>query len=301
MPKKKSDNQNAWKLTLPVVFLLVAAIALFNLWSGSGHREEGKKAISESTPAGLQVLSEKNAAPSLSPPSGGEEEHPNVSGNNQPTSPEQQCLSLGTDIEDLFTYLDDQTYIVDYQLPDGTQKYFKNMLSTIFANPPIVPDKGEGLTGTVKNTVHFFRVLGNKNLMLVKDYLAREQGRLEYDFNLFFDWAAHDSCRQLSSVDISLPIENLYQYASFFLTTKGGQSYLLRRSDQIILLVQYYSIRIVDLADARQKNIYDIDLLPPINALLFRLQSENGLEEKADYVATLEKLRQKYLERLRQR
>jgi len=303
MPRKKPDNKNLLNLTLGAVFLLAAATALIYLWSGSGNKKSEERAISESTPVGRQVLSGKDASSSLSPSFSEEEGLPAVSGNNQPatmSSAKEQCLSLAADIEDLFTYLDSQAYIADFQLPTGTQKYAKAMLSDILSNPPVLPEKRGDSIDIMKNSVHFYRVLGAKNLMLLKDYLGQEGGRLEYDLNLFYDWAAHESCRRQTSVDISLPLEKLYQYASFFLTTKGGQSYLLRRSDRIANLVQYYCIRIVDLADTRQGNTYGIDLLPPINALLFRLQSDQGLEEKGEYLATLEKLRQKYLKRLRE-
>ena len=158
--------------------------------------------------------------------------------------------------------------------------------------------KGD-LFGAMKNTAHFYRVLGAKNLMLAKDYLEHDEGRLEYDFNLFFEWVLHNSCPEQNSVNVSLPLPALYQYASFFLLTPGGKSYLFRRSPRISLLVQCFSIRIADLANDRLGNIDAIDLLPSINTVLFHLQSEQLLEDQTEYVETLLQLRLKYLNQLK--
>ena len=302
MPAKKSNNGSP-KVILLAVILSIVAIALYYLLQGGRIQQSKEPALLEPTKMSEPQMHPGSATSSLPPETLPAEEKPiplatkDQSPNTE--SPNTQCLSLAAEMEDFFSYLDSQPYIANYELQGGIQAHVKRILHLLFTNPPSIPEKRGNLFDAMKNTAHFYRVLGAKNLMLGKDYLDREEGRLEYDFNLFFQWALHDSCPQQTGTDVSLPLPALYQYASFFLLTPGGKSYLFRRSPQISLLVQYFSIRIVDLANDRKSNIYAIDLLPPITTVLFQLQSEQILEDQAEYIEALKQLRLKYLNQLK--
>ncbi len=149
-----------------------------------------------------------------------------------PLDPAKQCPVLDRELTSFFQYLDEQPYIQDYQFREGILPHFREILKKLFTSPPVQRASNNDLLGQLKNMAYFYRVLGPKDIFLAKDYLANEQGRIENDFAAFYQWLQLDSCRQQhTSLDISLPLPALYEYAAYFLTSAGGKSYLFRRRE----------------------------------------------------------------------
>ena len=86
----------------------------------------------------------------------------------------------------------------------------------------------------------------------------------------------------------------MYQYAGFFLTTLGGRSYLLRRDSKLRILINYYSILILDLANNEKMNSVGIDIRNHIELLFIDLSNQKGLVYCDGYLNELEALKTKY-------
>ncbi|MEJ2688564.1 MAG: hypothetical protein P8130_01175 [Deltaproteobacteria bacterium] len=210
--------------------------------------------------------------------------------------PATQCPVVSEELDSFFRYLDEQPYIQDYQFEKGISLHFKEILAKLFSNPPVVRVANNDLLGQMKNMAHFYRVLGSKDIFLAKDYLANEEGRIENDFDTFYQWLQLDSChKQHTSLSLSLPLPALYDYAAYFLTSAGGKSYLFRRKQHVALVVQYYCILVVDQANKVGLNHYDIDLAPLIDNCLARIQQSTSLQKRSDYLQTLQGLHEKYV------
>jgi hypothetical protein len=85
-----------------------------------------------------------------------------------------------------------------------------------------------------------------------------------------------------------------YTYASYFLETISGRSYLLRRNSKIRLLSYYYSIMFLDHANEDQLNFLGIDIRPHIKAASQDIGNQIGLANRKIYLQDLDQLARKY-------
>ncbi len=164
----------------------------------------------------------------------------------------------------------------------------------IMAKPPVNIAEMEDLYRIVKNVTHFYRVLGKKRLMLVKEIFTHENQIIEPSMAMFFSRVVECS-RPLSVGGQPLPIERLYDYAGYFLNTLGGRSYLLRRGSTVRMLMNYYAILIVDRANDGKFNQYGIDIRPYLDYLFYDVSNQKGLVYRDRYLARLTVLRNKYM------
>ena len=86
----------------------------------------------------------------------------------------------------------------------------------------------------------------------------------------------------------------MYEYAGFFLNTMGGRSYLFRRDSRSRLLVNYYSILLIDLANEQGINRHGIDIVQAIPMLTQEIESSNQLIYKENYLDQLYGLLERY-------
>jgi len=292
MPPRKEPSDKI-KGVFYLALLLVVAAVLFFLLRNFSTTEPGDKAITETVQQKVltgQTPQEKAETAGPEPFEGGQ-----ASERDEDFERESHCRSLVENMAELFGYLDEQEYLGDYGLKDGSAAAFREIVNRLSRKTPKIFREKNDLFLDMQNTAHFFRVLGPKNLMLLKDYLQHEEGRLPNDFELFYRWIELDSCQDQKNIKISIPLSMAYEYASFFLTTAGGQSYLYRRTPLISSLVTYYSIRIVDLANERKINKYGVEILSPIRKLLFRLNSDNIFPDQNEYLKTLQTMQNKYV------
>jgi len=161
------------------------------------------------------------------------------------------------------------------------------------ANPPSVIRETDNLFTILKNTAHFYRVLGGENIKIIKDILANEDEIIETTMAHFFHWSELDT-KCTSTDQPKLHLESLYNYAGFFLNTLGGQSYLFRRKIKIRMLTRYYCILILDRANEQNMNQFGIDIRYPINTLLDEMEVSQKLKNRDKYVDRLDELKMKY-------
>lgn len=207
------------------------------------------------------------------------------------------CNQLSEEIRQFFTDLDKQDYIAARNLKGGSQEHINNLINRLIANPPIVVGETESLFSILNNTAHFYRTLKKDDLFLVKDILQREIDTIEPTMALFYQWSKIGKQCGNKKIKITLPLEGLYDYSGFFLTTLGGQSYLFRRESRIRMLTKYYSILILDQANDESLNIHGIDIRPSINSLLEEMKTSEKLASRDDYIETLLNLQDKYQSR----
>lgn len=204
------------------------------------------------------------------------------------------CQELDKDIQKFFKYLDKQQYLTSYNLENDTQTNFKNVIDKLLENPPIVVRETDSLFTILTNTAHFYRVLGKNNVLMIRDIIIREADTLESTLALFDQWSqTGNQCLDVRT-NIRLPLNQLYEYAGFFLSTLGGQSYLFRRNSHIRLLIKYYSVMILNRANTEIINRHGIDITPPLESLINEIEIGETLIYKDQYLRKLRDLQSKY-------
>ena len=89
-------------------------------------------------------------------------------------------------------------------------------------------------------------------------------------------------------------MKQIYPYAAYFLNTLGGRSYLLRRDSKIRMLVNYYAVLTVDMANDNNYNAYGLDIRPYIDYLFYDINNQKGLMYRERYLTRLAALKDKY-------
>jgi len=246
------------------------------------EKEGGEKATEQQVEA-LPPLEEEESSLHLTP------------GKIQ-TAPEQpdECLQTADKILLFFEHLDSQNYIREYSMKGSTRDHMNGIIKKLIANPPVVVRETDDLFAILNNMAHFFRVLGPKDILLIKDVLINERELIEPTMALFYKWSEIEPDCLNKNLNIKLPLLGLYEYAGYFINTLGGQSYLFRRSLHLRLLIRYYSILIIDRANSVDANRYGIDIRYTLDALIAELQTNGDLENSQDYLENLIRLQDSY-------
>jgi len=246
------------------------------------EKEGGEKATEQQVEA-LPPLEEEESSLHLTP------------GKIQ-TAPEQpdECLQTADKILLFFEHLDSQNYIREYSMKGSTRDHMNGIIKKLITNPPVVVRETDDLFAILNNMAHFFRVLGPKDILLIKDVLINERELIEPTMALFYKWSEIEPDCLNKNLNIKLPLLGLYEYAGYFINTLGGQSYLFRRSLHLRLLIRYYSILIIDRANSVDANRYGIDIRYTLDALIAELQTNGDLENSQDYLENLIRLQDSY-------
>jgi cell division protein FtsB len=189
-----------------------------------------------------------------------------------------------------FTYLDNREYVKAFQLEGGAHAQYVRAVDDLSAGLPQVSGETESLYTTLKNVSHFYRVLGKNRTKLALEVLRNEAEILESVMRLFYAWATGPA----GTLKGRPALPAMYEYASYFLDTLGGRSYLMRRDPKLRLLTTYYSILVMDRANDRKMNPNGIDIRPAIAVTAKEIRSHTGLAYRKQYLAELERLTAKY-------
>ncbi len=203
------------------------------------------------------------------------------------------CDNQVNQLDAFYAYLDRQSYLSAYSISSSSQTHFTELTKKLLANPPQISGESNDLYTILKNTAHFFRILGKDNILMMKNILDSEKGRFEQILENYFILVTHPECSKTRYGDINK--DAIYEYACFFLNTMGGRLYLFRRDSLSRMVVTYYAILLVDLANDQSRNHHGISLGPPVDMLISEMETGgSSLEGTAIYLDTLYDLKEKY-------
>lgn len=214
-------------------------------------------------------------------------------GKTKPQGKDEQCRELARRLHGFFSLLDNEEYIRGFHLGAPAQQYFLELAKKLLSNPPVVSRETDDLYTMLKNMAHFFRVIGGRNITIIKTILDRERDTIEDVAADLFQWTTGEQCND-SEFSFHAPVDKLYEYAGFFLNSMGGRSYLFRRDSRSRLLVSYYAILLVNRANEEGINKYGIDLRPLIPMTISEIEGSNQLIYKEKYLDSLYGLLEKY-------
>lgn len=203
------------------------------------------------------------------------------------------CIDLNQQAKALFAHIDKQGYLTQGGFPDQFEPFLQESMQLLAAKPPVLVAEMDDLFLLAKNVSHLYRVLGLKRIKALKMILEQENDILEPSMAVLFGW--FDTCRKSEAPPAEIPqLKTMYAYAGFFLNTLGGRSYLLRRNSKIRMLVNYYSVLILDLANDETLNHVGIDIRSYIDYIAAEMASQKGLLYRDRYLARLDSLKEKY-------
>lgn len=130
-------------------------------------------------------------------------------------SQRDQCQQSAQFVRDFFNHLDDQKYIQDFLGDQASEPYFISLIQKLVNNPPVVSRETDDLFTILKNTAHFFRIIGSDNIFILKVILHEEKPQVENVLARFYTMSLQEDCAK-QQFGLDLPKEALYDYAGFF-------------------------------------------------------------------------------------
>lgn len=207
--------------------------------------------------------------------------------------PDVDCAQLTLQTKDLFAYIDKQGYLAQGGITTQFEPFFQECIKLLSEKPPVLVAEMDDLFLLAKNVSHIYRVLGLNRIKVLKNIIEQESDVLEPSMAVLFSWI--NVCRKNEAGATVMPqLKSMYEYAGFFLNTLGGRSYLLRRDSKVRMLVNYYSLQILDLANDEKQNPVGIDIRPYLETQFVEMSSHKGLVYRDRYLAELKKLQAKY-------
>ena len=193
----------------------------------------------------------------------------------------------------IFSYLDDQEYVQSYKFKEGTYRQYQIAIKKLSSKLPIISGEMSSLYNVVRNVAHFYRVMGKKRVLLIKQLLQNESEVIESVMRTFYLWFTMDD-EGHSTLQGRPSMDKMYEYAGYILNTLGGRSYLLRRDPKVRTLTTYYCVLILDKANDKELNSKGIDIRPYIRSSLMEIERQTGLVHQKEYLTLLRELRLKY-------
>ena len=216
---------------------------------------------------------------------------PYESSSLETTTAEKQLL---TDINNWYDHLDEQDYMQTYQLNTSSKIHFSQLLQKLLDNPPVVTRETDDLFTLLKNTAHFFRILGKNNILMLKGILDREKDSFEHILQSFYNLLDYPKALD-REYSLNIPVDSLYDYSGFFLNTMGGRLYLFRRDSTSRMLVSFYAILVIDRVKDSGSDRHGLDLKKPIDSLIDELENTGKrLRLRDKYLDVLYDLKEKY-------
>ncbi|RLB10897.1 MAG: hypothetical protein DRG63_13490 [Deltaproteobacteria bacterium] len=297
MKKDKKKGVYWWVLLL----LIMAALLGYVLMKELGRESVSPPHKAPPTPQQESALPTKGSSAKVQPPPAVSKQGPAAPPHQPRPQPKAKvkidyCAQLDKDVMDFLTYLDHKPYVQHLELGQSLYSYVKGIIRRLSAHPPV--PAGEGIDPRImtKNIYHLYRVLGRKDIRLIREVLHNEQDTLEINLDILYRWVmAGGRCKNRLGLRPSFDV--LYKYAGFFLNTIGGRAYLWRRSDVTRILATYYCILVVHEADLRGQNSYGIDIYPIIISLKNEITHYHDLEFQAEYLNKLTSLETYYMEK----
>ncbi|MGD9008455.1 MAG: hypothetical protein PVG41_11060 [Desulfobacteraceae bacterium] len=289
-----------------VIVFAVMGIGLFGSywfkqWHSSTMQEhldkEKEKHLSRiaELEAEIQKLTEEAGMAYQSTPSRADLE--NVFGKTKamtPMAPEAvDCDQITRQVVAFFQYLDSKAYLIWPGMDMRAEELFDSVSKQLAASPPINVGEMEDIYNLVRNVTHFYRILGKERIDLIKEILKSESAVIEPAMAVMFSWMT--ACSDTPTSGLGHPgLKSLYQYACYFLNTLGGRGYLLRRETKLRMLINYYALLTVDMANDAKINSYGIDIRPHLDYLFYDINNQKGLMYRQRYLSRLSALQTKY-------
>jgi hypothetical protein len=199
------------------------------------------------------------------------------------------CKQITEQVSAFFKYLDSKAYLIWPGINMRAEDLFHQVATKLTAKPPVNVGEMENIYNLMHNVTHFYSVLGRDRIELIKEILKSESDVLEPAMAVMFAWVT--VCNKDSK---QLDLNTLYQYAHFFLNTLGGRSYLLRREAKVRILVNYYSLLIIDMANDAKLNAYGFDIRPHLDYIFYDINNQKSLMYRQRYLSHLRALQNKY-------
>lgn len=294
--------------TVKILVILFAVIGLSLMgfyWVKQWHTHTVQDAVDAETAACLkriaqleaeiQKMAEAQAVPSQIMANKSTLE--NVFGSDKPLTALQSetsdCQKITAQSVAFFHYLDSKAYLIWPGINMRAEGLFEEVYKALAANPPANVGEMDNLNNLLSNVTHLYRALGKDRINLIKEILNSESAVVEPAMAVLFTWlTVCDTGNE--AVAESSKLNTLYQYASFFLNTLGGRSYLLRRDSKLRMLVNYYALLIIDKANDAKLNAYGIDIRPHLDYVFYDINNQKGLMYRQRYLTYLAALKSKY-------
>lgn len=204
------------------------------------------------------------------------------------------CARETAKIESFYSHLDQQPYMQTFNLPQSSKEYFTSLIHRLASQPPVVTRETDDLFTILKNTAHFFRIIGKDNILLIKGIIDQEKDSFEEILAALYALTNKPDCLK-TQLGLDIPASVFYDYSGFFLNTMGGRLYLFRRDSMSRMVVNYYAIRLIDRSNQAGTNSHGIDIRSAITLLIEEIEnSGNRLRLKEEYLEELYALQEKY-------
>lgn len=206
---------------------------------------------------------------------------------------DDNCNELSLQVRTFLNYVEQQDYMGSYKGSGGSYKLIGDVTKQLAQSTPMLSGEMEDLIRLIQNVTHLYRRLGKERVDILKNLLKNESDIIETVMAIFYAYmTSGDRCPDKI---IQLPsAENRYRYAGFFLNTLAGRSYLLRRDSKIRVLISYYAVLTIDMANDEMLNSYGIDIRPFIDHSFYEIGNQKGLLYRRPYLEKLAGLRDKY-------
>lgn len=205
------------------------------------------------------------------------------------------CEALQGGILFFFGYLDAKGYAAKVGLTENSQSIYNRLVEALSRQLPKVPEMPMDFETVAANTIHLFRVMGEKEVEWGKEIMAGERDNLETILAVFHRF--YSSCEISSGAEVKVPSSKArYDYAAFFFNTTGGKACLFRRDSRLRLLATYYGVLALHEANEKIQNPYGIDIRPELYQAIEEIKARNDLANQSEYVGTLTAIKTKYPE-----
>jgi len=203
------------------------------------------------------------------------------------------CNDLSLQVRTFLNYMERQDYMGSYKGRGGSQKLIGDVTKQLAQSTPMLSGEMEDLLSLIQNVTHLYRSLGKERVDILRNILKSESDIIETVMAIFYAYiTSGDRCPD--KIIALLSPEIRYRYAGYFLNTLAGRSYLLRRDSKIRVLVSYYAVLTIDMANDEMLNSYGIDIRPFIDHSFYEIGNQKGLIYRRSYLEKLAGMRAKY-------
>ena len=179
-----------------------------------------------------------------------------------------------------------------YPNPQTPLARFQKAAKAFAANPPEIVEKDLDTLALFRNIAHLYRTAGPQDLLAFRRWIELEPDAMEAFLPDFFQVLIQGDCHEVLPSEVTVDVAS--HYATFFLSTLAGQSYLLRRTSRYRILATYYAVQVLHEANKKGVNLYGVDINPHIQKLQREIALYKGLARQKEYLAILEKLAETY-------
>jgi hypothetical protein len=206
---------------------------------------------------------------------------------------DSNCNDLLLQVRTFLNYMDQQDYMGSYKGSGGSQKLIGDVTKQLAQSTPMLSGEMDDLIRLIQNVTHLYRHLGKERVDIIKNLLKSESDIIETVMAIFYAYmTSGDRCPD-KIIQLLSP-EKSYRYAGYFLNTLAGRSYLLRRDSKMRVLISYYAVLTIDMANDKILNSYGIDIRPFIDHSFYEIGNQKGLNYQGSYLEKLAGLRVKY-------